>query len=120
MQPSFSGDEFNVTDALQIIREKRQHMRAQCAFNPVWTEVFTNHYCGRWENKFHHEESLSEFIWGSGYKLYYEEATEKIKKLRKQLEHSRQVSASRLARLRAQMNSLGDSSWWNLFSHRPQ
>jgi hypothetical protein len=96
------GYSFDEIDVKRIIEKERRHQAAQCAFNPVWVPVQTNHYCGRWAANLRlewREGDVKDFIWGTYAEQRSKEWMEEAKTLRLQLKKSRELSASRLARL---------------------
>jgi hypothetical protein len=100
-KPGFAGDEYDKYDVRQVIRETGHHVQAKCTFNPIWIDVNTGHYCGQWSSDVRDEESVQDFIWGSWLARENEELSAKCDALRARLKTSRQISASRLARLKS-------------------
>lgn len=85
--------------ALEIIRKTEKHVSAQCTFNPVWIDVTTAHYCGRWDGPLH-EQTVQDVIWGSRLQRMNNDLHYEVADLKARLKNSRRISASRLARLK--------------------
>jgi hypothetical protein len=98
-KPRYDGDEYQRHDVLHVIRETKQHVSARCTFNPVWIDVSTAHYCGRWDGR-RIEEDAQEVIWGTWAARNNDYLSEQVKKLKARLKNSQSISARRLARLK--------------------
>jgi len=99
-KPSYSGDKYDRSDAIGTIRETKVHLSAQCAFNPVWVDVTTGHYCGRWDG-LRREEDVSDLLWGTWVSRNHADLEKKVKDLKERLKKSQSISAGRLARLKS-------------------
>jgi hypothetical protein len=100
-KPSYSGEEYNSYAVIKVIRDaKGRHVSARCTFDPVWIDVTTGHYCGRWDGLLR-EETVSDVLWGTWAVRQNNELHEKIKELKRLLQKSRSISAGRLARLKS-------------------
>ena len=99
-KPSYSGQEYARHEVVRVIRETDHHVKAQCTFNPEWIEVWTSHYCGRWDGPIY-EETVQDVIWGSRLQRQNDELHDAVENLRARLKKVQSISASRLARLRS-------------------
>jgi hypothetical protein len=102
-KPNYEGASFDVGDAAKIIRETKHHIKAECTLNPVWVPVLTNHYCGQWEEErglYGRSPSIETFIWGTWQERSLDQVKKENQELKLQLKKSRDISASRLARLK--------------------
>ena len=102
-KPAYMNDTFDVMNAAKVIRETKQHIKAECTLYPVWTPVLTNHYCGQWEIKrpgYEFYANVDQLLWGSREEKHIVQLAEENQELRRQLKKSRDISAGRLARLK--------------------
>jgi hypothetical protein len=101
-RPRYSGEEFDNYDIAKLIKATGKSQKITCTLNPVWIEFNFDHYCGQFSRHPRvYENTLNELIHGSYVSLQNIQYEKQLTDLRQQLKRSREISASRLARLKA-------------------
>jgi hypothetical protein len=103
-KPSYEGRLFDFMGARVWVATVNQRLPFECTLNPVWAEVSASHFCGHWQTELAdawNPRDLDQFLFGRGHARAAERAEKENRELKKQLKSVRAISASRLARLKA-------------------
>jgi hypothetical protein len=99
--PSYKDDTYGVFHVRNNLRAPNgKHERGFCMFNPISHEVWTSHYCGKFQPADYGLVDLRDFIWGSWQGKELEETKKKLKETQRLLKLSREKSKNRLRRIK--------------------
>jgi hypothetical protein len=97
---SYEGQLFHQWNAISHIRQTQRYVDGKCTLFPTHTEHRSDHGCGQHDAQNHGE--LRELIWGTPQALELNELRKQVPDLKRQLKKAREVSASRLKRLKGE------------------
>jgi hypothetical protein len=103
-QPRGGYDEWDLGAVIRWIQKSGRHLPARCTFDPVWIDVHTAHYCGRFIRsnawQLQRVPGAREVLEGSTWQQRALAAEGVAERMKQQLRTARSRSAKRLERLR--------------------